>query len=412
MTVLERQILSTMVMEKNVRPHAYVIDQEDFTDIKAREILQYIKDNINEDPITMFQAIHRHYNVPPEFVDDAATEHGFKLLVDEFSTEASRRILLKRLGHLLNDAKGGHYQPEHAAEELAAMLNIVEHSTEGKYKSTVEAGQELVENLEMIWSNRKNTIKLPYLDELTTDLFGGEFITIAGRPGMGKTAVMLNMARKLAANGTPVGFVSLEMKSDALMLRLIQKNWDKSLKYNLKHLNGEERKQIHSDIKEASELPIYFNDEVDSKLGGLMASINMMAQGEGCRVIFIDYLQLMPTNKHDSRNNEVAEISRRLKLLAQDLGIVIVAGSQLSRGVEQRNDKTPKLADLRDSGAIEQDCDMVIFCYRPVYYYHKEDEQWLDLIVAKQRDGITGTQQVRFMLERQLIIEGANYKEG
>jgi replicative DNA helicase len=112
----------------------------------------------------------------------------------------------------------------------------------------------------------------------------------------------------------------------------------------------------------------------------------------------------MPTNKRGSRNDEIAEISRRLKMLATELDIVIIAGSQLSRGVEHRDSKRPTLADLRDSGAIEQDCDMVVFCFREGYYKSTVNPEKLELIVAKQRDGVTGTEEVRFIRERQLIV--------
>ena len=123
-------------------------------------------------------------------------------------------------------------------------------------------------------------------------------------------------------------------------------------------------------------------------------------------MIFLDYLQLIPTKDKGSRNEEVAEISRTLKILAKHLGVVIVVGSQLSRKCEMREDKRPKQSDLRDSGAIEQDCDVIIFCYRDGYYYPKSDQNKLELIVDKQRDGITGTVVVHCDLGRMLITDG------
>jgi replicative DNA helicase len=404
MNEVERLILGTIAMDKDMRHKVYSVDPDDLVTQDARNVLKTINENINADPVELFLLLYDKYGIHPELMDHTVPQSSFDFVLQDLKLHSRQRILKSRLESLLKETQQ-FFDPNSAAEELTAMLNIVEHSTQGQYKKTVDACEQLIDNLENIWQNRENTLKLPYLDGLTADLFGGEFITIAGRPAMGKTAVMLNMARMFAVRKIPVGFISLEMKSDALMLRLVQKDWEKSLKYNMQYLTLQERNKLKNDIANLSNLPIFLNDKIDSNLGPLFASITMMAKAEGCKVIFIDYLQLMPTNKHDSRNNEVAEISRRLKLLAQQLGIVIIAGSQLSREVEKRPDKTPKLSDLRDSGAIEQDCDMVIFCYRPGYYYPNADESNLELIVAKQRDGVTGTQRVKFDLGRQLVTD-------
>lgn len=402
LTQVEKMLLGTITTEKEMRHRIYSIDPSDLETDAGKKAYKIISDNVNSDPVELYLMLNQKLGIPPELMDHSVPNRSFDYALEDLILKSRKKLIKNRLTGLLKETDN-YYDPNYTAEELTAMLNIVEYSTRGQYKRTKDAGDELIKNLEDIWSNHENTLKLPFLDDLVSELFGGEFITIAGRPGMGKTAVMLNMARLLAARKMPVGFISLEMKSDALMLRLVQKDWDKSLKYSMKWLTKEEKEKLKHDIASLSDLPVFFNDNINSKLGSLLASITMMAKAEGCRVIFIDYLQLMPTNKHDSRNNEVAEISRRLKLLAQDLGVVIIAGSQLSREVEKRTDKTPKLSDLRDSGAIEQDCDMVIFCYRPGYYKKSVDEELLELIVAKQRDGVTGTVEVRFLLERQLI---------
>lgn len=404
MTEIEAKILSTLAFEPKLRIHAFQLEENYFESREAKKIFKIVLDNINEEPADVFLKLIES-GVPPSFMDNVERESFFLHMLSILQNDAKKRMTVKRLSSLIEELNSDGVKLKDAGDELTKLSNMIQYNNEVEYKNMEKAGNELISSLQEIWDPNNYTLALPFLSNLAADLYGGEFITIAGRPGMGKTAVMLNMARVLAKNGTPIGFLSLEMKTNALLLRLVQKDWEKSLKYTLKYFTAAEKSKLVSDIENLKALPIHYNDKVDSDLGGLLSSVYMMARAEGCKVIFIDYLQLMPTNRHDSRNNEIAEITRRLKLLAIDLNIIIVAGSQLSRGVEQRESKKPCLSDLRDSGAIEQDTDMVIFCYRPGYYSQQEDPEKLILIVAKQRDGITGEKEVRFQLNKQLVTE-------
>ena len=402
MTEIERKIIATIAFEESNRIHAFDIEPDYFESPDAREMFQTVIENIQLNDTEMFLMLNRKYKIDTTFSDDIESQSFFEHYKRSLKEAANERIVKNKLRNILQLEE---FDPQKVADELLKSANKLQYNTEGDFRSTGDVAESLVAQLNRIWNNEKDTIKLPYLDRLCSDLFGGELITIAGRPGMGKTALMLNMARYYAAvQHIPVGFLSLEMKGEQLELRLVQKDWQKSLKYEIKYLKKEEREKLTEQITSLKDMPIFFNDKISSKLGTMLSSIYMMVKTKGCKIIFIDYLQLMPTNRRGSRNDEIAEISRRLKMLATELDIVIIAGSQLSRGVEHRDSKRPTLADLRDSGAIEQDCDMVVFCFREGYYKSNVDPEKLELIVAKQRDGVTGTEEVRFIRERQLIV--------
>jgi len=401
LTEVERKILATIAFDETNRIHAFDIEPEYFESPDAREMFKVILENIETDLYGMYNVLNRRFSVETKMMDDIESQTFFEAYKRSLKESANERIVKNKLNQILQSAV---FEPEKVANELLKSANKLQFNTEGEFRSTGDVADSLIEQLQMIWDNKKDTIKLPYLDRLCSDLFGGELIAIAGRPGMGKTALMLNMARQYSVKKIPVGFLSLEMKGEQLELRLAQKDWAKSLKYEIKFLNANERDLLTKQIKALEELPIYFNDKISARLGAMLSSIYMMVKTKGCKIVFIDYLQLMPTNRRGSRNDEIAEISRRLKMLATELDIVIIAGSQLSRGVEHRDSKRPTLADLRDSGAIEQDCDMVVFCFREGYYKSTVNPEKLELIVAKQRDGVTGTEEVRFIRERQLIV--------
>jgi len=402
LTDIERKVIATIAFDESNRIHAFDIEPDYFNSPDAKEMFATVLENIEAKDTDMFQILNRKFKIETTMMEDVELSTFFNAYKHQLKETANERIVRSKLQRILN---ADEFEPEKIANELLKSANKLQYNTEGEFRSTGDVAEALVTQLNRIWNNEKDTIKLPYLNRLCSDLFGGELITIAGRPGMGKTALMLNMARHYAAlKNIPVGFLSLEMKGEQLELRLVQKDWEKSLKYEIKYLTKDEREKLTGQIKALKDLPIYFNDKISARLGTMLSSIYMMAKTKGCKIIFIDYLQLMPTNKRGSRNDEIAEISRRLKMLATELDVVIIAGSQLSRGVEHRDSKRPTLADLRDSGAIEQDCDMVVFCFREGYYKKSVDPEKLELIVAKQRDGVTGTEEVRFIRERQLIV--------
>ena len=239
------------------------------------------------------------------------------------------------------------------------------------------------------------------LDTLTSGWQPSDLIIIAARPGMGKTALTLSMARNIAViEKVPVAFFSLEMSSIQLITRLISAETGlSSEKLRTGKLADHEWKQLNVKVGDLEKAPIYIDDTPALSIFDLRAKARRMASQFKIKLIVVDYLQLMTagnTNKSGNREQEISTISRNLKSLAKELDIPVIALSQLSRAVETRGgSKRPQLSDLRESGAIEQDADIVSFIYRPEYYQIEEwdDEEHsssigqAELIVAKHRNG-------------------------
>ena len=242
------------------------------------------------------------------------------------------------------------------------------------------------------------------LDEYTSGFQPGDLVIIAGRPSMGKTALSLDLARNACVrNNIPAAFFSLEMASMAIALRLVASEARLNLhKLRSGKLRDTEWQKLSRATGMLSETNLFIDDTGTLGLMELRARARRLKQQHDIGIIFVDYLQLMKPPKADSREQEVAQISRALKGLARELDIPVVAMSQLSRAVEQRGgDKRPQLADLRDSGAIEQDADVVMFIFRQQLYKTESDEDkeidnTAEIIIRKQRNGPTGTVKLTF----------------
>jgi replicative DNA helicase len=247
------------------------------------------------------------------------------------------------------------------------------------------------------------------LDRMTSGFHRSELIIIAARPSMGKTSFAANIATNMALQANvAVAIFSLEMSKEQLANRILCSEAKVDLhKVRTGQISDEEWEKLVQKAGELSKSRLIFDDEPDLTPRMLRAKARRMKREYGIEVIFIDYLQLMTSRSkgYESRQQEITEISRSLKLLARELNITVVALSQLSRAVEQREDKRPRLSDLRESGAIEQDADVVMFLYRDSYYKRKKDEPGKDslndeheaeLIVGKQRNGPVGTIKLTF----------------
>lgn len=255
------------------------------------------------------------------------------------------------------------------------------------------------------------------LDRITAGWQKSDLVIIAARPGMGKTAFVLSLARNAAIKfKKPVAFFSLEMSSVQLVNRLIASETElKSDKLRRGQLANHEWEQLHSKIVPLTEAPIYIDDTPSLSILELRAKCRRLVAERKVELIIIDYLQLMVAG-FDSRNfnreQEISTISRSLKSIAKELEVPIIALSQLSRAVESRGgSKKPQLSDLRESGAIEQDADMVMFIYRPDYYGLTEDEEQnnlngiAEIIVSKNRNGALKTVQLKFLHELTKFVE-------
>ena len=240
------------------------------------------------------------------------------------------------------------------------------------------------------------------LDQMTSGFQKGDLIILAARPSMGKTALALNIGAHVAANGLHVGVFSLEMGGEQLTLRLL------SAESNIAHHNirnatitSDEWVELINAASRLSERRLYIDDTAGLDIMSLRAKARKLKAQHGIDFLVVDYLQMLHSSKrHENRHQEVSEISRALKALAKELQVPILALSQLSRAVDSRMDKRPMLSDLRESGAIEQDADVIMFLYRDVVYNpDTENPALAELIVGKQRNGPTGTVQLQFLRE-------------
>ena len=290
-----------------------------------------------------------------------------------------------------------------------AIFQITESQVSKTYQPIGKIMHEVFQNLEKLKENalsgRITGVATGYrkLDETTTGFRPSDLVIVAARPSMGKTAFALSIACKMALEfRIPVSIFCLEMSKEQLAQRLLcnVSNFELS-KLRAGDINNEEWKRLTTGASVLQTAPIIIDDEPSLDPRTLRAKARRIKMEHNIQVLFVDYLQLMHTKgKTDNRQQEISEISRSMKLLARELKITVVALSQLSRAVEQREDKTPRLSDLRESGAIEQDADTVMFLYREEYYKDKSEvsdmPQVTKIIIGKQRNGPVGTLEMVF----------------
>ena len=236
-------------------------------------------------------------------------------------------------------------------------------------------------------------------DQLTNGLHPGQMIIIAARPAMGKSTLALDFARSAAiANNMPTIIFSLEMSKSEIAMRLMSAEGSVPLQSMRKGtLDSRDWTTIASTRGRINDAPLFIDDSANMTLVEIRAKCRRLKQKVGLKMVIIDYLQLMSSGKKvESRQQEVSEFSRALKLLAKELGVPVIALSQLNRGPEQRTDKRPQVSDLRESGSIEQDADMVVLLHRDSVYDRENRPGEADLIVAKHRNGPTATIEVAF----------------
>ena len=289
--------------------------------------------------------------------------------------------------------------------------------TQGNIKKSSETAQSLViqakNKIESI-SNKKGLSGIPSgfnkIDKLTAGWQQSDLVIIAARPGMGKTALALSMASNIAIeNKIPLAFFSLEMSSIQLITRLISSETGlDSNKLRTGKLEKHEWEQLNIRVKNLEKAPLFIDDTPSLSIFDLRAKARRLVSQKDVKIIIVDYLQLMTAGgnmKIGNREQEISTISRNLKALAKELNIPVIALSQLSRLVEGRTSKRPLLSDLRESGAIEQDADIVSFIYRPEYYKidtwddneRSSTEGEAEFIVSKHRNGGLENIRIRFI---------------
>lgn len=250
------------------------------------------------------------------------------------------------------------------------------------------------------------------LDEMTSGFQNGDFIVLAARPSMGKTALALSIAAHAANRGLTTGFFSLEMSAEQLTLRLLSAE-SQVAHHNIRNatITSDEWLDLTNVAAKLADMKLFIDDTAMLNHLDVRAKARKLKMEHGLQFLVIDYLQLIHgAQRHENRHQEVSEISRSMKALAKELNIPIIALSQLSRAVDSRMDKRPMLSDLRESGAIEQDADLIMFLYRDIVYNAETENPALaELIIGKQRNGPTGTVFLNFVRELTKFVDDTGY---
>ena len=292
---------------------------------------------------------------------------------------------------------------DHAEKEI---LEVTRSRRASEFQSSKEVVSRVIKELVALREsdNHITGVRTGYqdLDRMTNGFQRGDLIILAARPAMGKTALALNLGMYTALrNPGAVAFFSLEMPADSLMKRLLSaKSQVEGNKMRGGNITDEELNRLNEAGNELGAAKIFIDDSASIKVSQIFSKCRKLMSEHGLSLIVIDYLQLISgsgRNSGDNRQQEVSEISRNLKILAKEMNCPVIALSQLSRSVEQRNDKQPMLSDLRESGAIEQDADIVMFLYREDYYKKPGEQEEradvnevVDLNLAKHRNGSVG----------------------
>jgi len=317
--------------------------------------------------------------------------------------------LLRRLIGVAHEiAEIGYGLPDDVTEAVDRAEAMVFDVAQRRSADTISPLQELLsrslDRLEELYGRGETITGVPSgfhdLDEHLAGLQPSNLVVVGARPSMGKTAFALGIAANAAILGTPVLFFSLEMSHLEIAQRVLcaEARVDASRMRNGRLLEGDWPKISHA-IGRLGNAPLHIDDNPNVTVMDIRAKARRMKSREGLGMVVVDYLQLM-TGRHGAENRqvEISEISRGLKILARELEIPVVALSQLSRSLESRADKRPMLADLRESGAIEQDADVVMFIYRDeVYNQESTDRGAAEIIIAKHRNGPTGIVQLAFV---------------
>ncbi len=323
--------------------------------------------------------------------------------------KAMLRELINSAAHIISNAYGQNDESIDAVLDEAEKV-IFQISSKRSTQSFVQLNiwlKKTFKHLSDLKSHSKGITGVPSgykkLDELTSGFQKGDFVVLAARPSMGKTALALTVARNATAEGQSVGFFSLEMSAEQLILRLL------SSESGIPHhhirnatITSEEWLELTKVAGSLGDLKLFIDDTAMLDIMDLRAKARKLKAEQNVSMLVIDYLQLIHSAKrHENRHQEVSEISRALKALAKELAVPIIALSQLSRAVDSRMDKRPILSDLRESGAIEQDADLIMFLYREsVYNPETENPALAELIIGKQRNGPTGTVHLHFAKEQ------------
>lgn len=347
----------------------------------------------------------------PDKVPTTANVEKYINIVEE---KATLRALIKTANEII---ELGYDQTEDVEDIMESsekkIFDIIQKNNQKSYTPIKDVLIESFTKLEELYNQKTRITGVPTgfieLDYKTAGLHGSDLVLIAARPAMGKTAFALNIAQNVALRAnTPVAIFSLEMSKKQLVQRLLCSEAEvDTQRLKTGNMQAKDWEKLAVAMSSFSEAPIYIDDTAGCTITDIRAKCRRLAMAEkNLGLIVIDYLQLIEGTGREDRMQQISSISRGLKILAKELNVPIISLSQLSRAVESRTDKRPMLSDLRESGSIEQDADIVMFIYRDEYYKNANDEEEqaekaankgeAEIIIAKHRNGPVGTVKLLF----------------
>ena len=410
----EQAVLSSILMDKDAAAEAFeLLKTDDFYSPENREVfraaLQLYTKGDPIDVVTVKNQLEENGVFAEiggvETLANIAAAVGSSVNVKSYAKIVEEKSVLRRLIKLSGELSEISYK---GADDINVILDkaekgifdVMQNRNTDSFASIMDVAYNTFSNIEKIYnSNEKITgISTGFtdFDAKTAGLQKSDLILIAARPSMGKTAFVLNVAQYAAVRDhVPVAIFSLEMSKEQLVNRMLcAEALVDAQKVRTGELNSDDWSKLVASMGVLSEAPIYIDDTPGITAMEIRAKCRRLKIEKGLGLVVIDYLQLMSgSGRSDSRQQEISEISRSLKAIAREIEAPVIALSQLSRACEARSDHRPMLSDLRESGAIEQDADLVAFLYRDEYYFPEKTEKknQAELIIAKQRNGPTGT---------------------
>lgn len=286
----------------------------------------------------------------------------------------------------------------------AEVMAVTDRQSQSDYEQIGVSIEKTVDELQELQKNGKSQNGVPTgfydLDKLTNGLQPGQLIIIAARPAMGKSTLALDFCRNASVHNKQTSVIfSLEMDQSEIAKRMLAAESGVSMaRMNSGEMTGDDWQRIAKALQRVTTAPLFVDDSPNMSMAQITAKCRRLKQKEDLKLVVVDYLQLMSSGKRvESRQQEVAEFSRNLKLLAKSIGVPVIAVAQLNRGPEQRTDHKPQLSDLRESGSLEQDADIVMLLNRPSVYDENDRPGEADVYVAKHRNGSTAVISLTFM---------------
>jgi replicative DNA helicase len=414
----EQSVLGAILIDNNALPRCLeILDPEDFYKLSHRKIFFAMTDLFDKnepiDLITLTDQLKKNDEL--EAVGGIAY---LSLMVNMVPTAANvkyhshivrEKALLRGLVQSANEIASKVYEDNLDAEDLVdyaerSIFKISDKRVKASFVSLKEVIRDSFEMIEQLYDKKETVTGVSSgfrdLDDLTTGFQKGDLIIVGGRPSMGKTAFALNIAQHVGVElREPVAIFSLEMAREQLAIRMLcAEAMVNSNSIRKGFIKKEDWHKLTSAASNLTGAPIFIDDTSGITVLELRAKARRLKIEHGLSLVIVDYLQLMRgKGSFERREQEISDISRSLKGLAKELSVPVIAVSQLNRSVEQRRPPTPILADLRESGAIEQDADVILFLYREEIYNKEAKKGLSEVIIAKQRNGPTGTVHLAFM---------------